>query len=89
MIRPFCRTCHIAFEDNNVPGTNAPAPGWDITFASPQSYETSAATAASFVCQRFLMLHVRVTSELFWQSNARMIVANEGGLPTDCTVPVG
>ena len=79
VIRPYCRMCHIAFEDNYAPQVK------DITFASPQSYDASAYTAASYVCNGFVMPHAEVTADLFWDSNARMIVINEGGLDSDCT----
>ncbi len=77
VVRPYCRMCHIAFEDNFVDK--------DITFATPQSYEASAYVAAQYVCNGFFMPHAEVTSELFWDSVARMLVVNEGGLASDCT----
>lgn len=80
VIRPYCRMCHIAFEDNFAPADNK-----DITFATPQSYYDNAYIAATLACTNFAMPHAEVTSGLFWDSNARMIVVNEGGFGTDCT----
>ena len=81
VIKPYCRTCHVVFNDTSSPDALDFDDAQDLADAPGSSRYTQ---LTNYVCGSKIMPHAEVTRQKFWQSPARAHLVSAFNLKTAC-----